>query len=187
MEGYSFLLALVTSVLGSGIFLLILILTKSGVQISPHISVITDKASNKKRYFIKVINFSTIKQFEVQYHLNRVERSYSMTSGGVNVRVVPMKLGRTEQITMSGNLLFKWLRNTSDWTARNCRLIEVLEDLESDWKDADLLEFSVTSKNGFSGLSNHVVKKYLPANNLLKAGKFQHGTSFKIDKDNIYM
>ena len=81
-EPSAFYYAIITSLVASGIFIILMLILKSLVTVSKSISKQIDKETGELRYFIKIMNYSPLKLFEIQLSAKLLKNSYNMCAGG---------------------------------------------------------------------------------------------------------
>jgi hypothetical protein len=115
---------------------------KNTVIISKNIS----KQANGEggsQYFIKVINISPLKLFDVRLNLKTIKNSYGLAVGGVNIKTDTVALARNEIPCIFEYSVIRHLFYKDTWAARNCRLIEIKENVEKLLDDSTKLEFTL--------------------------------------------
>lgn len=169
-------IGIVTSLVASIFFLVLMFTLRNSLRISAKICKIRGE-NGEFSFYIKIINFSPLKLFDVRLDLRKIQHSFGITAGGLNLKIEDVKLKNNRVPFIYHYALFEHIFNKL-WPARNCRLIQIIGDIESIWDGQTQLEFTLIARHSVSGFPKIKVKYY--SEDCVHEGLFEHGLSTKI-------
>jgi hypothetical protein len=163
--GFALCVGAFSSLMASLIYLIILSCLRPKLKISK------DIANYDGRYFIKVINRSFGKVYDINVEL--LKMIPVNTTGGQNLRFSRIDLRNSKIWYMTG------FRGKSEH-ATYAVLFSTEEDLSAIWtNNNEILHFKIIAKHAFSGFVKVKTQVY-HCNTCIKKGSFEFGNSLKI-------
>lgn len=176
MDWNIFWFGVAQSVVGSGLFLIVLFyLVKPKIKLSPHIAEqLIDSHSNAMLYRFKILNGSWFyKAYDIEVRLFHAIPVY--TGDGQNVKLieVPLRRNRTAflQSAIRGQLETEKTHACQFRTDDNLR--ELLQE------ESSYLQLQVTARHGLSGLPGIFVQRYY-SRRVIKKGSFARGRHLNV-------
>jgi len=177
MDAASFWLGVLASIIGSLVFLfLVLLLFKPKIKISPFVSKYSSPFEGEGIvFYIKIVNRSLFNAYDIKAELYMLERYPTPPAGMMNVRATPLSLV-SGQLSSLDRYLPLWMRKAAD----HCIRFRTLDDLEQILADErKSVEFRVILRHGLTGLSKVHSQEYSDLSEI-RNGRFTYGPSFGI-------
>ena len=170
----SLLIGILSSVIGSLIFLFIILLfLRPRIKVSPNIACYFENGI--KIYRFKIMNTSMYTGYDVSLNLRRLREIPSEPMGK---DIFPKELSLA---TSSFTNIYPWrpafmCRNY----AHHCIQVKTLDDIENILNsDSFSLQLQVTLRHGLTGLSKSFISNYATKRRIIN-GQFEFGNSFKV-------
>jgi len=161
--------SIVISITASIIFLLLLFLLRPWIKISKKIAFYDGK------YWIKTINRSYFRLFDVKFQLT-IKHPHG-SPGGMNVKYTRLELRKDTKLTYPRRLLFE---RRSEFF-EHAVLVAIDDDIRAKWSnESDTLEFIVIAKHGLSSFSKIFKVEYKHLGTDIAEGKFKYGNNMDI-------
>jgi hypothetical protein len=173
---------IISSLLASSIFLVVLYRIKPNILISSKISKYKNN-QGKATYQIKIANFTSRRVVDVNFSLYRVDKKLASDASGQSgeikwLKEIPLQ-SESKRIPELSAFNPCANRNASNSTDYACR-IETYEDIELQWSEYSYLRFVVYATDSLSGLNRVFSKDYVFKEESLLRRQFKTGDLLEV-------
>ena len=182
---YQIILSILTGIISSIVFLVIIFILRPRLKISHEICRRFDEKTGRNVYMIKVINKSRwFKVIDVNAELISQEpvaapvlTKTKNCNGATNLKLKRLKLKEE-----NGHIWFINRRKYSCKHASFAYIFTCIEDLDTLWDEnkKQTLHFKIISKHGLSGFPKLTTMEYADKNSCIKEGRFYFGNTCEI-------